>query len=78
MSYKEHSHMIGLTSYYEVKPKLWIAVKVEDLKESYGRTLAKIRPVEGIGELWVEVSKIGSKQIKLEMEHLTEFVHGTN
>ncbi len=35
-----------------------IKVSVHDLKESYGVTLALIRPVNGLGQKWVHIDRI--------------------
>lgn len=76
MSYKEHMSLIGKEVYYQAKTNFWVSVKVQDLKEAYGRTLAKITPVDGMGELWIEVEKIGAKNITLDTKHIGDYVRG--
>jgi hypothetical protein len=55
---KELASLIGTTGEYNVAADLWMQVKVEDVRYTYGRLQLEVMPVAGRGTMWVHAENV--------------------
>jgi hypothetical protein len=57
-SLAKYAHYLGCTGTLEALPGCSFAIKVLDVRVSFGRIDVQVTPVAGHGETWVEVSRV--------------------
>lgn len=58
MTISEMNQLVNATATYQVKGTFKVNVRIVDVREVWGRTDVMIRPVDGTGELWVDVQSV--------------------
>jgi hypothetical protein len=58
MTVKEMAALIGTTGEYNVAADMYVNVRIEDVRLTYGKMQVQITPVDGRGTVWVHAENV--------------------